>query len=136
MPADLSRRNFFSNLGRLAVLVPAGWVVVGAACGSSPAGECGEANSVMPTGAGVIVVSTCSGASGGHTHDFTLTNNDLATPPAAGVDGLTSPYDDDQHTHTVALTQAELQAIQNGATVTKATGTTASHSHTFNFRKA
>jgi hypothetical protein len=133
----LSRRRFFSHVGRLVVLVPAGYaVLVGAGCGTSPTADCAAVDTVMSTGAALIVVSSCAGANAGHSHDFTIMNTDLATPPAAGVNGNTSPYDDDQHVHTVALTQAELQSIQAGGTVTKTSGTTVNHSHDFRFRKA
>jgi len=135
MPSQLSRRAFFAHASRLVVLVPAGWTLV-AACGSSSSGECNGADTVMSTGAAIVVISTCNGLGGGHTHDFTVQNTDLATPPAAGVSGNSSPYDDDGHTHTVSLTQADLQNIQNGQTVTKQSGTTNSHMHTFDFKKA
>jgi hypothetical protein len=137
MSIDLTRRDFFSNLGRLVVLVPAGWMIVGAAgCGSSSSGECTGADTVMDTGAALIVVSSCTGINGGHTHDYTVQDADLAAPPAAGVSGLTSPYDDDQHTHTIALTMADLASIQAGQTVTIESGKTGGHSHTFHFHKA
>lgn len=136
MSAASTRREFFTSVGRLVVLLPAGAALV-AACGSSTSNaDCASADTVMTTGAALIVVSTCNGAGSGHTHDFTVMATDLATPPAAGVSSNTSPYDDDQHVHTVALTQANLQAIQAGQTVAITSGTTLTHSHVFNFRKA
>ena len=135
MTAELTRRDFFTHAGRLVVFLPVGASLI-AACGSSPNADCSSADTVMSTGAALIVTSTCAGAGAGHDHDFTVQDTDLATPPAAGVTGNSSPYDDDQHVHTVTLTQADLTSIQAGTTVTITSGTTLSHSHTFNFRKA
>jgi len=97
MTADLTRRSFFTNVGRLVVLVPAGYALLaGVGCGTDSNPDCTTAGTVMSTGAALVVVSTCSGAGKGHTHDFTIQDTDLAAPPAAGVSGNSSPYDDDR----------------------------------------
>jgi hypothetical protein len=137
MTAELSRRDFFTRFGHLVVLVPIGTsVLLGAGCGNSGGSDCASANTVMDTGTAIIVTSTCAGSGNGHDHDFTVQDTDLATPPAAGVSGNSSPYDDDQHVHTVSITQAQLQMIQAGQTVSIVSGTTLSHVHTFNFKKS
>lgn len=126
---ELSRRHFL-------VLIPAGAAVLAAACGSSSNPDCASAGTVMTTGTALVVVSSCNGSGAGHTHDYTIMDSDLATPPAAGLSDNTSPYDDDQHVHTMVLTQADLQAIHAGQTVTKTSGTTLGHAHVFDFKSA
>ncbi len=135
MTAELTRRDFFTKAGRLVVLLPVGASLI-AACGSSPNADCTTANTAMSTGAALIVTSSCAGAGAGHDHDFTIQNSDLSTPPAAGVSGNSSPYDDDQHVHTVSITQAQLQMIQAGQTVSITSGSTLGHTHTFDFKLA
>ena len=41
----------------------------------------------------------------------------------------------ENHTHTVALTEAELASIQGGTSVTKTTSEDDDHTHTFTFSK-
>jgi len=131
---DLSRRTFVTGLGRLVVLVPAGWMVLNAAaCGSDSNADCTTAGAVMLTADALTVTSDCDST---HDHDFTVMTADLAAPPAAGVSGNSTPYDDDQHVHTVALTQTDLTNIQAGQIVPVQSGTTLNHMHIFNFRKA
>jgi hypothetical protein len=137
MTAELTRRDFFTRFGHLVVLVPIGTsVLLGAGCSDSSGSDCATANTAMEAGGALTVTSTCAGTGQGHDHDFAVQDTDLATPPAAGVSGNSSPYDDDQHVHTVTLTQAQLQMIQAGQTVSIVSGTTLSHVHTFNFKKA
>jgi len=137
MTAELTRRDFFTRFGHLVVLVPIGTsLIAGAGCGSNTSPDCTTADTVMDTGTSIVVTSTCTGPNGGHDHDFTVEDTDLATPPAAGVSGNSSPYDDDNHVHTVAISMAQLQMIQAGQTVSVVSGTTLDHNHTFNFRKS
>jgi hypothetical protein len=137
MTAELSRRDFFTRFGHIAIFVPIGTsVLLGAGCGTSPSSDCATADTVMDTGTALTVTSTCTGPNGGHDHDFTVQNTDLATPPSAGVSGNSTPYDDDQHVHTVTITMAQLASIQAGQTVSIVSGTTLAHTHTFNFRKS
>jgi hypothetical protein len=56
-------------------------------------------------------------------------STDLTTPPAKGVTFTTSVAED--HTHTVTLTQAQLQTIAMGQEVTVPTSVTDGHMHTF-----
>ena len=137
MTAALTRRDFFGRFGRLVVLVPIGTsLIAGAGCSSNSSPDCTTADTVMATATSIVVTSTCTGPNGGHDHDFEVQDTDLATPPAAGVSGNSSAYDDDGHVHTVAITQAQLQMIQTGQTVSVVSGTTLDHNHTFNFRKS
>jgi hypothetical protein len=123
---ELSRRHFL-------VLIPAGAAVFAAACGSNAKNDCDGAGTDMATGAALIAISSCDG---GHTHDFTVMDTDLATPPAAGVSGNSTPYDDDGHVHTVTLAQTDLANIQAGGTVTVTSGVSLNHTHVFTFKKA
>jgi hypothetical protein len=137
MTAELTRRDFFTRAGKLVVLLPIGAsLIAGTGCTDSANADCATADTVMATSTAIVVTSTCAGAGKGHDHDFTVQDTDLATPPAAGVSGNSSPYEDDQHVHTVAITQAQLQSIQAGQTVSVISGSTLQHTHTFNFRKA
>ena len=128
----LTRRDFFTHAGRLVVFLPVGASLI-AACGGSSNKDCSTADSQADDGTSLIVTSSCDG---GHDHDFSVAHTDLATPPAAGVSGNSTPYDDDQHVHTVSITQAQLAMIQAGQTVSITSGTTLNHSHVFNFKKA
>jgi hypothetical protein len=130
-----SRRSFLIATGKLIVLLPAGYAFASTVgCGSSNSGggegSCGIAGRVIDNGTTLVVTSECVGS---HTHDFTIQDADLGTPPASGVSGETSTTE--SHTHTVTLTEADLAAIEAGTTVTKASGTTEGHTHNFAFTK-
>ena len=126
-----SRRQFLVDAGRVALWLPAGWMLVQACGGNGSGDDCGNADGVAATATTVTVTSSCDG---GHTHDFTVQIADLQMPPSAGVSGESTPSSDG-HVHSVALTGAELGQIESGATVTKTSGLTNNHVHTFAFRK-
>jgi hypothetical protein len=94
--------------------------------------ECATAGAVASSATAITVTSSCDGE---HTHDFTIMNTDLVTPPATGVAGNTTAYEGG-HVHTIALTAAELAQIQGGTTVSKVSGSAEAHTHMFDFRKA
>ncbi len=121
----LTRRELFFDSLRLIVVFP-----LAAACTSDTASSCPHANEVTTTAMTMTVTSSCNG---GHTHDFDVMTADLSSPPAAGVMGESTADPKDGHTHTVALSMAELQQIQAGSAVTKTSGVTLSHTHTFTF---
>jgi hypothetical protein len=125
-----TRREFARDVGRLVLLLPAGWMLFQAGCEGD---ECATADDVSSTATAIVVTSTCDD---GHTHDYSIAMADLATPPAAGVSGNTTAYEDDGHVHAIALAQADLMQIQSGTTVTKMSASAVGHVHTFNFRKA
>jgi hypothetical protein len=126
-----TRRQFLVDAGRVALWLPAGWILVQAACTGEGSDECGNADAVATTATTVTVTSSCAM---GHTHDFTVQVTDLQMPPSAGVSGQSTPYEDG-HVHSVELTGAELGQIEAGATLTKTSGATNGHVHTFAFRK-
>jgi hypothetical protein len=130
---SLSRRDFFTHVGRLVVLLPAGAALVAAACGTDTPAACTDAGNLTVTATEITVTSSCASS---HVHDFSILDTTLQNPPGAGVSGLSSADPFDQHVHTVALTQADLQMIQSGGTVTVTSGVTGTHTHDFEFRKA
>ncbi len=124
-----TRRDFFWKLGGLLVILPAGASAVG--CSSDDGGDCATANDVTSTATTLTVTSVCNE----HTHDFSIMMTDLATPPAAGVSGNTTPYDDDGHVHVVTLSMSDLASIESGTTVMSTSSMTNGHDHVFMFRK-
>jgi hypothetical protein len=67
-----------------------------------------------------------------HEHSLCVLTTDLMNPPAAGVTYTTSLTDG--HTHTVNLTQAQLQSIESGGSVTVTTSSP--YPHNFTIQKA
>jgi hypothetical protein len=100
------------------------------ACSSDTPADCKTAGKVASTATTLTVTSSCNG---NHDHDYDVMTSDLSSPPAAGVSGESTPYDDDGHTHTVALTMAQLAQIEAGSSVTVTSGSTLNHTHTFTF---
>jgi hypothetical protein len=68
-----------------------------------------------------------------HHHTFTLDDTAISSPPAAGVSGSTST--DSQHSHTVAITMAQLAMVGTGQTVQVISSSAGSHTHYFTFEK-
>ncbi|HMA19042.1 MAG TPA: hypothetical protein VKS03_11435, partial [Thermoanaerobaculia bacterium] len=68
----------------------------------------------------------------------TLTPTEVTSPPAGGISMTTSlagaPYIAD-HTHSFAMTQAQLTTVNGGGAVTITTGVTLSHTHDFTITK-
>jgi hypothetical protein len=77
-------------------------------------------------------VQTTSTVAFGHTHTLCVPTADLTSPPAGGATYTSSGPDP---THTVALTQAQLQSIEGGQTVTVTSSVANSHTHDFAIRK-
>lgn len=115
----MNRREVIFRIGGVLLAIPASRVLL--ACG----GDSGTAPDSL---------RFISSSDLGHTHFVTLQLTEIATPPAVGVDKQTS--NDLGHTHMVSLTAAELDSINQGATVTKTTTNDDNHTHTFAFRKS
>jgi hypothetical protein len=118
----MERREFLirsAKGGSLLLILPVGWTVAG--CGS---------NSTTPTGTGSALRFTSSNVQG-HTHDFSIDLVDLTSPPVAGLSGDTTVSLG--HTHTVSLSQSELQEIEAGQTISKDTSSVQGHTHNFAF---
>lgn len=73
---------------------------------------------------------TATSSSSGHTHQFTLTAAELASPVAISREDSTSG-----HTHLVTLTAGEVTLIAAGTAVTINSGSTNSHTHSYTFQK-
>ena len=108
-----TRREFLSHATVTLFLVP-----VAAACSNSSSASSDSCAGFEAT----------SSVAQSHTHTVCVLTADLTNPPAAGVTYTTSTPDP---THTVTLTQANLQAIQSGQTVMVTTSTDGGHNHTF-----
>src|SRR5882672_12376516 len=109
----MDRRAFLieaARAGSVVLVLPMGWAAGG--CGS---GAPGQATGTPPTPANSLRF-TCD-ISGIHTHDFLIAMDDFMTPPSQGVAGATTVTLG--HKHTVALTEAELAAIEAGQTINK-----------------
>ena len=117
---EMSRRQIVVQVGSFLILLPAsGWL----SCGGSS----------TPAGADQTALTFTSSTDAGHSHTYQIMMSELSNPPTDGINRQTSVAAG--HTHAVAITQAELQSIQSGQTVTKVSTTSSGHSHTFQFRK-
>ena len=112
----LTRRELLSHSTVLLLLVPA---IAG--CASSSGGSAGGSSSCD----GISETSTVTNS---HTHTLCVLTSDLTSPPAAGVTYMTSTSAG--HSHTVALTQLQLQDIESGKSVTVPTSSPAPHNFT------
>ena len=63
-----------------------------------------------------------------HTHAVTILYSDVDAPPP-GVKTITTSGT--SHVHTLAMSQADFQALSNGQTLTRNTSTDSLHKHTF-----
>lgn len=114
-----------------------GVLVVGclsvSACGSDDdaGSDCDNADGVVLTGSELTVNSACVDD---HVHAFQITSQQLVSPPVNGITAQTTT--DRNHSHTVSLTQSEVQQIQAGQTINKITAAANNHTHVFRFRKS
>ena len=115
----MNRREVIFRVGGLLLALPASRVLL--ACGGDSGGA--NANSLR----------FISSSDLGHTHFFFLDKNEITNPPTAGIDRLTT--NDLAHTHSVTLTEADLDNINAGQTVSITTSNDDNHTHTFNFHK-
>jgi hypothetical protein len=123
--SPMARRMFLIRGGSVLLTLPAGWALV--SCGSSYSNP-----STANVSAGELQFT--SSAVEGHTHDFSISMQDLSQPPSTGVSGNTTAAAG--HVHVVSLSQAELGEIQANQVVSKDTSVVAGHMHTFQFSLA
>jgi hypothetical protein len=117
---SMNRREVIFRIGGLLLALPASRVLL--ACGGDSGGGT-DPNSLR----------FISSSDLGHTHFFFLEKNEITNPPTAGIDRLTT--NDLAHTHSVTLTEADLDNINAGQTITITTSNDDNHTHTFNFHK-
>ena len=111
-----TRREFVTQATMTLFLVPL--AAVACSSGSNPSSPGGSCNGLDPTSTVAL----------GHTHTVCVLSSDLSNPPSGGVTYTTSGPDP---THTVTLTQAQLQSIQSGQSVTVTTSIANNHTHDF-----
>ncbi|HEX7454335.1 MAG TPA: hypothetical protein VF294_18715 [Polyangiaceae bacterium] len=68
-----------------------------------------------------------------HSHTFSLDDAAISAPPAAGVSGDSSAAQG--HSHTVAISMAQLQQVATGSSVQVTSGDAGGHTHVFSFVK-
>ncbi|HLK88558.1 MAG TPA: hypothetical protein VKZ18_01615 [Polyangia bacterium] len=95
-------------------------------CGGSTSAAGADDPGAPPQQSGTQIVYTSSVVQS-HTHTFGIEMSAFASPPAAGVSGATS--DDGAHTHSVAVSMADLQSVGDGQTIKVTTGVAAGHTH-------
>lgn len=128
----MERRGVLVRLGSVLLILPAARAL--SACGGD-GGKTGQGGPAGTPDSGDGGSRTyTSSVTGGHTHDFTLEMSEITSPPAGGISRDTTYAVD--HDHEVELTEAELDTIGSGGTVTKVTGETNGHTHTFTFVRA
>jgi hypothetical protein len=118
METMLTRRALLSQSTVLLLLVPVAGTLM--ACSSS-----GDSSASASSCDGSFETSTVTLA---HTHTLCVPTTDLASAPSAGVTYTTSVSDG--HDHTVMLTQAQLQSINGGQSVTVTTSSPNPHNFT------
>jgi hypothetical protein len=101
-------------------------------CGSSSGGSSADDPAAPPQQSGTQIVYTTSNVDA-HFHTFGIDTSAITAPPTDGVSGDTSS--DAGHTHTVAVSMAQLQSVGAGQTVKVATGSTSGHTHTLTLVK-
>jgi hypothetical protein len=94
-------------------------------CGGGSSGA-GDDPAAPPQQSGTQIIYTTSVAAA-HFHTFGIDTSAFASPPAGGVSGATS--DDGGHTHSVAVSMADLQSVGAGQTVKVTTGSASGHTH-------
>jgi hypothetical protein len=73
---------------------------------------------------------TAVSSSNGHTHQFTITAEELASPVAISRQDSSGGG----HTHLVALTSVQVAAIAAGTSVGVTSGSSSGHTHTYTFQ--
>jgi hypothetical protein len=137
MTQRIGRRAFAETL----LVLPVGLFLL--RCGSSDASSQSDGTggtpssganppSAAPVANGSQVTYTSSD-SGGHSHTYSIDVSAFTAPPAAGLSGETS--NDEGHTHTVAVSAAQLSQIGAGQSIQVTTGSTSGHTHVFTFVK-
>jgi len=116
---DTERRRFMLELGSALLLLPASGVI--AAC-------TGSASTTLSND-----LTFTSSVVDSHTHKVQISMADLTSAQGMGESLVTSSTV--RHVHVVELTQAEMNAIDAGQTVTKTTSRARSHAHVFTFAK-
>lgn len=119
MTTKLTRRELLAQSTVMLLMVPAA---------SAAAAACSSGGSGSSNTNGCDGVFETSTVTNNHTHTLCVPTSDLTNPPSAGVTYNTST--DANHSHTVQLSQAQLQSINGGGSVTVTTSAPAAHNFT------
>ncbi len=128
----LTRREFLGH----AVEVTVGLVLVPftiTSCSSSSS-ESEVVRTTSPTEPGCDGAGATSSVAEGHAHSLCVPAATLSGPPPEGVTLATTTSLD--HQHEVKLTQAQLETIAAGGSVSVVTSVTNGHTHGFSIRRA
>lgn len=118
----MERRKF---LGRVL-----GGVLVGTA--ALAGGRCGGGGDGGPT-TPMTGQTFASSSSEGHTHSVTIQRDEVTSPPSGGISKSTSSSAG--HTHAFAMSQAQLQAVNQGMSVQLSDSVVQGHSHNYTITK-
>ena len=118
----MNRRNFLRAGGGALLVLPFGTFLVEACYGTDASN--GDTPAAPPAVSGSNAVYT-SNIDGDHSHTFSIALSAFTAP--ADTQGQTSV--DEGHAHSVAISAAELQNVQNGQTVKVTTGSSEAHTH-------
>ena len=125
----MDRKTFLGTI----VALPVGIFLVH--CSSSSGGSSdSNAPGAAPVRSGTQTVYTSSNTgSPAHVHTFAIDDMSFTSPPSGGVSGDTNNVGG--HTHSVAISMAELQQVATGQSVSVTTSNVSSHVHVFTFLK-
>lgn len=124
MKSKPTRREVLSATTML-LLVPLAPLACSSSSSSSSSGSGSSSGGGNNGCDGIFETSTVTD---NHTHTLCVPTTDLTSPPAAGKTYTTSVTL--MHSHTVTLTQAQLQSIEGGTAVTVMTSGPAAHNFT------
>ena len=110
-------------------MLPVGlWLVE--ACYGSGGTPAGNDPAAPPTVSGSNAIYTSS-IDGDHSHTFTIALSAFTSPADTSGDTATT----EGHSHTVAISAAQLQDVEVGQTIQVTTGTSEAHTHVLTFVK-
>jgi hypothetical protein len=123
----MDRKHFLSTL----LVLPVGIFLVHCSSSTSSSGS-SNPPAAPPTQSGGMDVYTSSTAQA-HSHTFSLDDTAISAPPADGFSGDSSVAAG--HSHTVAISMAQLQQVSTGSSVEVTSGDAGGHTHVFTFVK-
>jgi hypothetical protein len=128
--SNMNRRDFVERL----LVLPMGVFLLRCSSSStatySTAGAGSDVPGAPPAVVGQNAVYTSSNVEA-HVHTFAINLGDFVDPPDDGLNGETS--EDQQHTHTVSVSNLNLKSVQNGNTLKITTSSNFGHTHVFTF---
>jgi hypothetical protein len=124
----MDRKHFLSTL----LVLPFGIFLVHCSSDASTSGSGSNSPAAAPTQSGGMDIYISSTVQA-HSHSFSLDDTAISAPPADGISGDSSV--EEGHSHTVAVSMAQLQQVSTGSSVQVTTGDAGGHTHVFTFVK-